>query len=70
MTPNNKQTQKLRLRYISFVNKCKDVNLCQLGRKSTDEEILVAHRAILRLIHQKIRNINACIHHEKMGKRT
>ena len=64
MTSDKKQAQQLRQRYIAFFKKNRGVNLCQLGRKSTEEEIMEVDAATMRLLNKKIWHKNACIYHK------
>ena len=53
MTSDKNQTRQFRRRDILFFKKYKAVNLHQLGRKSTDEEIMDAEGETLRMMNQK-----------------
>ena len=68
MTSDKKQTRKFRLRDIFFFRKYKVGNLCQLGQKTTDREIMEEEGSTLRLVNHKSAHKNAHIHNEKNGE--
>ena len=53
MASNKKQTRQFRLKYVVFFKIYKGGNLCQLGRNTTDEEIMEADGVTLILVNSE-----------------
>jgi len=64
---SSKQTEQFRLRDVTFFYKDKYGKLRQMRRDASDEEIMAAHSATMKLGNQKNGWKNVCIHHEATG---
>jgi hypothetical protein len=65
---NSKQTVQFQIQHITFFKHDKNGRLQQLPRNASDDDIITAHSATLRLENQKNGWKGVCIHQEHNGE--